>query len=83
MNKITISKLEQLDFSAQAGIYDTTEIHLGVYYARISQGWRKNRREIEITYWRDGRDCAIDFASHCSTAKGAQAKIKAFFLRHI
>ena len=49
MNKITISKLEQLDFSAQARIYDTTEIHLGVYYARISQGWRKNRREIEIT----------------------------------
>lgn len=78
---ITINNIAELNFNAQAGLNDCT-IHFGKYYAEVRQGWHKNRHEIEIIYKEDGKDCAIEYASHCSTAKGAQAKVKKFFEKY-
>ena len=48
-------------------------------YARVSY-WHSgnNKLHIQITYWEDGKDTAVEFASNCSTASGLTNKVAKF-----
>lgn len=47
-------------------------------YAHVKYYYTGNTINILITYWQDGVECPIDYASTCKTAKGAVSKISKF-----
>lgn len=58
--------------------YFNGEIRNGNLYARINHYCIGNKIKIHITYWQDGIDHAVDYASICSTPTGAANKIAKF-----
>lgn len=47
-------------------------------YARVNYYFNGNKISIQITYWRDGENMAIDTASRCSTPTGVANKVAKF-----
>lgn len=67
--------------STRFGSYNYFEgdIRNGKRYARINYSYsRGNKLDILVTYWEDGQEVAVDFASHCSTANGVANKVARF-----
>lgn len=58
--------------------YFKGDIRNGNRYARVSYYYNKNKLKIKVTYWEDGNDIAVDFASFCSTATGLVNKVAKF-----
>lgn len=58
--------------------YFNGDIRNGNRYARVSYYHNKNKLKIKVTYWKDGNDIAVDFASLCSTASGLVNKVAKF-----
>lgn len=54
------------------------DIRKGNRYARIGYYYTGNNIHIEIIYLEDGNDIAVEFASHCTTAKGVVNKVSKF-----
>lgn len=54
------------------------KIHKGDRYAKVSYRYRRDKLKIEITYWQDGRNCAIETSSMCSSYKGLVNKVANF-----
>ena len=54
------------------------DIRKGNRYVKIGYYYIGNNIHIEITYWEDGKDVAVEFASHCTTAKGVVNKVSKF-----
>lgn len=58
--------------------YFDGDIRFGNRYARVNHYSMGNKIKIHITYWQDGIDHAIDYASICATPTGAANKISKF-----
>lgn len=48
-------------------------------YVRVSY-WHSdnNKLHIQITYWEDGKDTAVEFSSNCSSVRGLINKVSKF-----
>lgn len=58
--------------------YFEGEIRNGNRYARVSYYHTNNKLQIQVTYWEDGKDKALDCASHCSSPSGLTQKVSKF-----
>lgn len=58
--------------------YFKGEVRKGNRYARLNYYFNGNKIAIEITYWEDGKDNAIDYASKCTTPTGVANKVAKF-----
>lgn len=58
--------------------YFKGDIRKGNRYARVHYYFTGNKINIQITYWEDGADTAVDFASNCSTPTGVANKVAKF-----
>lgn len=67
------SKLDKYSYN-----YFDGDIRRGSFYARINHYCMGNKIKIHITYWQDGINHAVDYASICSTPTGAANKIAKF-----
>mgnify|MGYP000159877198 CR=1 FL=1 len=56
----------------------TGDIRNGNRYARVHYYYTMSKITIQITYWQDGIDCAVDYASHCGTPAGVANKVAKF-----
>lgn len=50
----------------------------GDLYADVWLSWHHNVPEFEITYWRIGNSCAVEFASHCKSERSVISKVAKF-----
>ena len=53
-------------------------IRKGDRYARVSYWYQRNRCIIQVTYWQDGKGCAVETESRCSTYRGLVSKVAKF-----
>lgn len=58
--------------------YFTGKIQKEDRYADVSYSFNRDKISIKITYWKDGKDVAVEPASFCSTSTGAINKIAKF-----
>lgn len=59
--------------------YFEGDIRNGNRYARVSYcHLNNNKLYIQVTYWEDGKDIAVEYASHCSSARGLTNKVAKF-----
>ena len=58
--------------------YFEGDIRNGNRYARVSYYHTNNKLHIQVTYWEDGKDKAVEFASHCSSPSGLTQKVSKF-----
>lgn len=58
--------------------YFKGDIRKGNRYARVHYYFTGHKIIIQITYWQDGIDHAVDYASNCSTPTGVANKIAKF-----
>lgn len=58
--------------------YFNGDIRKGNKYARLYYYFTGNKITIQITYWQDGIDYAIETASNCSTPTGVANKVAKF-----
>lgn len=54
------------------------EIRKGKYFVRVGYYYEGSNLKIQLTYWEDGRDCAIEYASVCLTVTGVVRKVSKF-----
>lgn len=54
------------------------EIRNGDRYAKVSYWYERNKYVIQVTYWQDGKDCAVETASRCSSYRGLVSKVSKF-----
>ena len=54
------------------------EIRNGDRYAKVSYWYQRNKIKIQITYWQDGKSCAIETASMCSSYRVLVSKVANF-----
>lgn len=54
------------------------EIRKGDRYAKVSYWYQRDKIRIQVTYWQDGKSCAIETASMCSSYKGLVSKVANF-----
>lgn len=54
------------------------EIRNGNRYAKVSYWYDRNKCIIQVTYWQDGKDSAIETASRCSSYRGLVSKVSKF-----
>lgn len=54
------------------------KIRKGDKYAKVSYWYERNRCIIQVTYWQDGKDCAVETASRCSSYRGLVSKVAKF-----
>lgn len=47
-------------------------------YVVVNYWFNGNSLVVELTYWEDGKDCAVDYASHCSSVTGVVSKVSKF-----
>lgn len=59
--------------------YFEGDIRKGNRYVRVSY-WHScnNKLHIQLTYWEDGKDTAVEFASNCSSVIGLTNKVGKF-----
>lgn len=65
-------------FDGRSYNYFQCEIRKGNKYARLYYYFTGNKITIQITYWQDGIDHAIETASNCSTPTGVANKVAKF-----
>jgi hypothetical protein len=65
-------------FDGRSYNYFQGEIRKGNKYARLYYYFTGNKITIQITYWQDGIDYAIETASNCSTPTGVANKVAKF-----
>lgn len=58
--------------------YFEGDIRNGNRYARVSYYHTNNKLQIQVTYWEDGKDIAVEFASRCSSPSGLTNKVSKF-----
>lgn len=58
--------------------YFKGDIRKGDRYARVHYYFTGYKITIQITYWQDGIDKAVDYASNCSTPTGVANKVAKF-----
>ena len=58
--------------------YFEGDIRNGNRYARVSCYHTNNKLQIQVTYWEDGKDNAVEFASRCSSPSGLTNKVSKF-----
>lgn len=58
--------------------YFEGDIRNGSRYARIYYIFTPNRIQIQVTYWQDGKERAVEPASYCSTPAGVTNKVAKF-----
>lgn len=58
--------------------YFEGDIRNGNRYARVSYYHTNNKLQIQVTYWEDGKDKAVEFASRCSSPSGLTNKVAKF-----
>lgn len=58
--------------------YFNGDVRKGNKYARLYYYFTGNKITIQITYWQDGIDHAIETASNCSTPTGVANKVAKF-----
>lgn len=58
--------------------YFNGDVRKGNKYARLYFYFTGNKITIQITYWQDGIDHAIETASNCSTPTGVANKVAKF-----
>jgi type IV secretory pathway ATPase VirB11/archaellum biosynthesis ATPase len=58
--------------------YFQGEIRKGNKYVNVHYYFTGNKVTIQITYWQDGIDYAIETASNCSTPTGVANKVAKF-----
>lgn len=58
--------------------YFEGDIRNGNRYARVSYYHTNNKLQIQVTYWEDGKDKAVEFASRCSSPSGLANKVSKF-----
>lgn len=58
--------------------YFEGDIRNGNRYARVSYYHTNNKLQIQVTYWEDGKDKAVEFASRCSSPSGLTNKVSKF-----
>lgn len=80
VNVSTKAEIKAAVVSTQFGDYNYFEgdIRKNDRYARIICFHIGSKLNIQITYWEEGSDVAVDFASHCSTANGIVNKVSKF-----
>lgn len=54
------------------------DIRKGDRYARVHYWYERNKCVIQVTYWQDGKDCAVETASRCSSYRGLVSKVSKF-----
>lgn len=54
------------------------DIRKGDKYARVTYWYQRDKIKIQVTYWQDGKSCAIETASCCSSYKGLVSKVAKF-----
>lgn len=47
-------------------------------YVVVTYWFNRSSLVVELTYWEDGKDCAVDYASHCSSVTGVVSKVSKF-----
>lgn len=58
--------------------YFVGDIRNGNRYARVSYYHTNNKLRIQVTYWEDGIDTAVENASLCSSPSGLTKKVSKF-----
>lgn len=58
--------------------YFVGDIRNGNRYAKVSYYHTNNKLQIQVTYWEDGKDKAVEFASRCSSPSGLTNKVSKF-----
>lgn len=80
VNVSSKAEIKAAVISTQFGGYNYFEgdIRKNNRYARIIFFHIGKKLNIQITYWEDGKDVAVDFASHCSTGNVVVNKVSKF-----
>lgn len=54
------------------------DIRKGDRYARVTYWYEGHNLKILITYWRDGFECAVEYASTCTSHRSLVSKVAKF-----
>lgn len=82
MKTITPTSKSELKTAITSSIggynYFKGDIRVGNRYARLNYYFIGNKITIQVTYWEDGKDCAVECASNCTTPAGIVNKVSKF-----